>query len=193
MRKSGFTLAELLIALAILGVIATFTIPKVLNSSQNSEWNAIAKETVSMISGAYSSYKLNNTVSSVTNQNDLTPFMNFVRVDTISVIDSSEGLDTLNCGGTATRLCLVLHNGSYLRFNTQQAMGGTNTTNALRFWLDPDGVYSGSINGAGKSLEIYLYYNGRITTRANIETNTCDALNCYNPNINREPVWFSWN
>lgn len=33
----GFTLAELLIALAILGVIATFTIPKVLQSSRTAQ------------------------------------------------------------------------------------------------------------------------------------------------------------
>lgn len=43
----GFTLAELLIALAILGVIATFTIPKILTTQQNSKYNAMAKEVAS--------------------------------------------------------------------------------------------------------------------------------------------------
>lgn len=33
----GFTLAELLIALGILGVIATFTIPKILSAQQDSK------------------------------------------------------------------------------------------------------------------------------------------------------------
>lgn len=41
----GFTLAELLIALTILGVIATFTIPKILSSQQDGKLKAIAKET----------------------------------------------------------------------------------------------------------------------------------------------------
>ena len=54
----AFTLAELLIALAILGVIATFTIPKILDSGSNSQWNAIGKEAAAMVSGAYQSYKL---------------------------------------------------------------------------------------------------------------------------------------
>jgi prepilin-type N-terminal cleavage/methylation domain-containing protein len=40
----GFTLAELLIALALLGIIASFTIPKVLESSTNAKYKAMAKE-----------------------------------------------------------------------------------------------------------------------------------------------------
>ena len=46
----GFTLSELLIALAILGLIATFTIPKVLTSLGNNSKNSIFKETFSIIS-----------------------------------------------------------------------------------------------------------------------------------------------
>lgn len=48
-RKSGFTLAELLIALGILGVIATFTIPKLLASQQNTQRKAIFKEMIASI------------------------------------------------------------------------------------------------------------------------------------------------
>ena len=54
----GFTLAELLIALAILGVIATFTIPKILDSGTDSKRNAIAKEIAATVSGAYQNYKI---------------------------------------------------------------------------------------------------------------------------------------
>ena len=61
--KSGFTLAELLIALAILGVIATFTIPKVLNSSSSSENSAIFKEAAGMVSGAMQAYQQQNSLS----------------------------------------------------------------------------------------------------------------------------------
>lgn len=45
----GFTLTELLIALVILGEIATFTIPKILNSQQNAKKAAIFKETLSSL------------------------------------------------------------------------------------------------------------------------------------------------
>lgn len=40
----GFTLAELLIALGISGVIATFAIPKILAAQTNGKYKAVAKE-----------------------------------------------------------------------------------------------------------------------------------------------------
>ena len=70
--STGFTLAELLIALAILGVIATFTIPKILTSQANSQRNAIAKEVMSMISGAHQQLKSNNALSTSTTMGALT-------------------------------------------------------------------------------------------------------------------------
>lgn len=52
-QTTGFTLAELLISLAILGVIATFTIPKVLNSIQSGEKKAIFRETIAATSNIF--------------------------------------------------------------------------------------------------------------------------------------------
>ena len=80
-KQSGFTLAELLIALAILGVIATFTIPKVLESGSTSQWNAMGKEVASMISGAHQQHKLQGLLSTNTLSGDLTQHMNYVAVD----------------------------------------------------------------------------------------------------------------
>lgn len=48
-QKSGFTLAELLIALAILGVIAAFIIPKLLVAQQDQKRIAIFKETIAIL------------------------------------------------------------------------------------------------------------------------------------------------
>ena len=50
MKHSGFTLSELLIALAILGLIATFTIPKVLQSTGNQSKEALLKELYASLS-----------------------------------------------------------------------------------------------------------------------------------------------
>jgi prepilin-type N-terminal cleavage/methylation domain-containing protein len=49
LEVGGFTLAELLIALAILGAIATFVIPKVLQSQQESKKKAVFRETLSAL------------------------------------------------------------------------------------------------------------------------------------------------
>ena len=46
----GFTLAELLIALAILGVMATFTIPKILAANAEQQKKAVFKETIAALS-----------------------------------------------------------------------------------------------------------------------------------------------
>lgn len=52
MRKpayKAFTLAELLIALAILGVIATFAIPKILQGQQDAQRKAVFRETIASL------------------------------------------------------------------------------------------------------------------------------------------------
>jgi prepilin-type N-terminal cleavage/methylation domain-containing protein len=49
LKRKAFTLAELLISLAILGVIATFTIPKILNSFQKNQWKNIFKEDIATL------------------------------------------------------------------------------------------------------------------------------------------------
>jgi Tfp pilus assembly protein FimT len=58
----GFTLAELFIALGILGMIATFTIPKVLQTQQGNQYRSAAKETAAMVSEAYAAYSLTHQV-----------------------------------------------------------------------------------------------------------------------------------
>lgn len=61
MKKSaekGFTLAELLIALGILGVIAAFTIPKVLQATGQSQNSAAARDAVSTLEQVWYNAKL---------------------------------------------------------------------------------------------------------------------------------------
>jgi len=61
MKKSaekGFTLAELLIALGILGVIAAFTIPKVLQATGSAQNSAAARDAVSTLEQVWYNAKL---------------------------------------------------------------------------------------------------------------------------------------
>lgn len=57
---NGFTLAELLIALALLGIIAAFTIPKVIQASGAEETQAKLKEVVSTMEQAWYNQKMQN-------------------------------------------------------------------------------------------------------------------------------------
>ncbi len=163
--SQGFTLAELLIALAILGVIATFTIPKILTSSQNGQNTAIAKEAGSMISGAYSTYTLTNGAGTAVTAGALTQYMNYVAAATASDLgDATSGLNLAAC--SATFACLKLHNGAVLQYDTAQTFGGSTTTHAIAFNLDPDGT------GPQGAITFWQYYNGRFTTGANAVTPT---------------------
>ena len=51
-KKSGFTLAEVLVTLMIIGVIAAMTIPSLMQSTSQQEYKAAFKKAVSMINQA---------------------------------------------------------------------------------------------------------------------------------------------
>lgn len=190
LKRSGqaFTLAELLIALAILGVIATFTIPKVLQTQQDSRWNAMAKEAAGTISSAYAAYVHDNGSSTLMTPADLKPYLNYVKVDTTTSIDDRQGGNTFACGTS----CLRLHNGAVLMFGTGASFGGTNSTNAVYFYFDPDGTTDGTTNGPGKSVIYFLYYNGKLMSYQNIPDGTATSGSTYNHCPGCDPPWFSW-
>ncbi len=189
--RRGFTLAELLISLAILGVIATFTIPKILYAQQSSQYNAEAKEVAAMISAAYDAYKQQgNTPTTNTSAGDLTPYMNYVAVDSSSTIDLFYNASTRACtGGYA---CVKLHNGGMLLWASAGFMG-TASTNAIYFYFDPDGrVTDGTTNGPGKSVCLWLYYTGRITSYVNLSAGTVYGGGTVGPDPTYDPPWFQW-
>ncbi len=192
-KAPGFTLAELLISLAVLGVIATFTIPKVLNGSQNSQYNAMTKEVAAMLVNAQKAYSLENGSLLNTGISDFTPYMNYVSVDTSSIIDEKNGQTTLGC--TATLPCLVLHNGGKMRFHLASGVKFTSVASnqAVHVHFDPDGVYGGSTTGPSKSVNLVLYANGRIVTLEDLIPNTYVGGTGPIASIpNTDPEWFSW-
>jgi prepilin-type N-terminal cleavage/methylation domain-containing protein len=175
-RKTAFTLAELLISLAILGVIATFTIPKILASQANGSANARALEVASMISAALQAKLLTGTPFASIQPTDLIPYMNFASQDTSgTLIDGHPLVGSRTCDSSTP--CLKLHNGGTLWFGFPPL---------LEFDFDPDGVYSGSINDSpGKSVQFSVVNSqGRITTRGQYPGWESPTL---------DPSWFHWN
>lgn len=178
-------MAELLISLAILGEIATFTIPKIITSQAQARYNAAAKEAASTVAAAYQQYTYTNGASSSIGIAALTPYMNYIKVDTSSTVDGT--VSNYNCGGGAQYRCLVLHSGTYLFYNPSASFSGTNTTNAVWFGIDPSGA-DDSITGIGFALT----YQGRVLTYGDVDTTySYSGGGSISPGgVN--PSWFSW-
>jgi len=60
--RAGFTLAELLISLALLGLIAAFTIPRILNATGSAQNIAKVKDALSTLEQAWYSVKMQNQI-----------------------------------------------------------------------------------------------------------------------------------
>jgi prepilin-type N-terminal cleavage/methylation domain-containing protein len=194
-KKFGFTLAELLIALAVLGIVATFTIPKIIISQQNNKYNAIAKEAAAAVSGAFQQYKATGADLSVMNASALNSYINYLKLDTSTVIDNvSPG--TSNNFSSADP-CFELANGAILHHYGDNFCNAAKT--AIPFDVDPDGVYGGTTNGPDKSVRFFLYSNGHITTEGTLDagtqwagngSSTCGYTRSAIPAS--DPSWFSW-
>lgn len=203
-RAKGFSLSELLVALLILGQIATFTIPKVLQSQQSSQYKATTKELASMVAEAYSIYRLKNTPSQYTEIEDLTPYMNYIKKETSGSIDHVYGNSgSVSCNATAP--CLQFANGAKLWYygrwggpTSGNYFGGTANDRYIYVYIDPDGQLNspGTTNGPGKSVHISLYFNGRLSDlqscKATDGTNF-DGVDEYWCGSMVNPPWFSWN
>jgi prepilin-type N-terminal cleavage/methylation domain-containing protein len=172
-RHTGFTLAELLIALAILGEIATFTIPKIINAQANSRNAAVAKEFIATASNAVYLANANGVLTTASTMGDLTPYMNYVAVDTTSSVDGvPSGAGSMDC---ASYRCLRLHSGALMLYSPITSF--VTTSGIISAIIDADG----RLTSQNDSLGIVLYYNGKIT-----------AYGDYYSNPAYTPSWFTW-
>ncbi len=188
----GFTLAELLISLAILGVIATFTIPKILTAQQNSQNVAKAKEAAAMFSAAFQAYQQEHTLQTSFTAYELTPYLNYVSIDTSnSQIDAHVSNTSRTC--SAATPCIRFHNGGAMWINASQTFGVLDAYHCVDLGFDPDGVLNAGFgDGPGKAIQFQLYANGQITTLGQVKPGTMDAWGTFPQNPSFDPSWFSW-
>lgn len=196
-RVFGFTLSELLIALAILGIITTFTLPKLLSVQRNQSYNAKAKEAAATLTQALQKYRAYNSFASSTGIGDLTQYINYVAYDSSATeIDDRNTGTTIACNVSGGR-CVRLHNGATIQFWPGDRFGTCTNLHAIAFRIDPDGIVTdGTTNGPGKSVEMFLYCDGKIRDRGNVETGTIltNGGGGYTVGSNTAlvPSWFSW-
>lgn len=193
LKNKGFTIAELLISLAILSVIAVFTIPKIIGASTDSRFNAIAKEDIAALSGSIQNLKATGNMNASTKWSDIVAYLNYITLDSSgSLIDAQYSTTTYTC--SSARTCIRMHNGSVIMYRTSISFGGTGNLNAMHVHIDPDGVVTngGTTDGPGKAVAVFFYYNGRVADEGNIDVNTQNNSATYNPNTGNVPPWFSW-
>ena len=210
-REQGFTLAEVLIAVALLGVVAAFSIPKVMQVISDNQQNAIAKETMAMISNAYQLYKKDNngTVPITTMPEDLLPYMNTLG-DYTGLEDDAPPAGNLSlnyaggnpyvynttfpwdCSLTAVCRCIRLTNGAILTMNRPRAIfafNGNSSQHAIAFAVDTDG----KAGEPGSALGVALFYNGKLNTLGDLTTGTIMNGVIVGPgNAFGDPTWFQW-
>jgi prepilin-type N-terminal cleavage/methylation domain-containing protein len=146
----GFTLSELLVSLAVLGLIAAFAIPKVLTAVGESSSRAIGREAFGMISEAYQAVRASNNGNTPrsTNAQTLRDTLNYARVGT-------------GGNGGGTNASIVLQNGAQIAFvlNDGFADNLANQVGVIGFTIDPDGPLATSANGP---VSVFLGGDGRI-------------------------------
>ena len=202
----GFTLAELLISLAILGVIATFTIPKILSTQEASGYNSAAKELVANVSALYmNEYIRKGGESYITEaqwdyqvfRNAVIPYLNYTKQLTSNEVMTYPpggsavtyaGWHTCDAGQTP---CFQLHNGGVLWWIELNPAWGN--LQGFMFYFDPDG------EGAKESVPFFLIGSNRVTC-VNPSGNyppgrvmTFSETDCgWGGLASANPSWFSW-
>ncbi|MFN7309998.1 MAG: type II secretion system protein [Vampirovibrionales bacterium] len=144
----GFTLSELLVSLAVLGLIAAFAIPKVLTAVGESSSRAIGREAFGMITESYQALraKQNGNVSRATTAQNLIDQLNYATT-------AATG------NGTGTTNHIALQNGAVIAYAPSDNFDAGSTRGVIGFTIDPDGIAATSVSGP---VTVYLGNDGRI-------------------------------
>ncbi len=122
-KRFGFTLAEVLITLGIIGVVAAMTMPTLINSTQGAQYKSAFKKALSAISQAvtlnvaldevdFGDIDTTNTMTKILSQR-----MNVVRTETAAVADYTIG-NTANSVTNGANTTLFMNDGIMFQFPT---------------------------------------------------------------------------
>ena len=199
----GFTLSELLIALVLLGIIASLTVPKLLVSLNTKQANTLANDAKLLVSSAYADYAFGNPKppSSFTLA-ALLPSLPYAKHlneagETVSIDCPPLGTSVaLGCSGSHPRVAtlnpastdyvsLRLKNGGVLVLPTSLSLGGRSPLHGLPFVVD----YDGKASNRSDSVEFWLYSDGTVRTRQTLVANTVNSGGTFNPVPNADPTF----
>lgn len=181
----AFTLAELLVSLSVLGLVAAFAIPKVLLSVSDQSTKAAGREAFAMLNDAFMAYKATKggIVDSGASGGTLFSFINYKQELTASTTPTFDQGLTLSSAATPTTELTVANgkayemlNGLVVAFRTADDMTENGTTNkgTLGFEVDPDGT------GSAEPITIFLASDGRAWAAYAYDAGAGGAVNGWN-------------
>lgn len=115
-QRYGFTLAEVLITLSIIGVVAAMTIPTLINNTQDAQYKSALKKSFAVLNQAIELVRSNNggTMLGAFSDNDstslqtaLAPYLSYIK----------------SCNNSSNDGCWHVANNWYLLNNTKENMG----------------------------------------------------------------------
>lgn len=164
MKKAGFTLAEVLITLGVIGVVASLTIPALIQNAQNQALKSQLKKSISVVESAFRQAALDNGgslagFSSRTGNTSLRSddLMNFIEPYFSSVLKKCNKADAATCCPVTT---------PYKTYSGGDFPGS---------WSSPAGGQTLMVLKDGTILYIFAYYPEMGTCTNTWLTNTQDV------------------
>ena len=154
-RYNAFTLAELMIVIMIIGVIASITIPGLLNDTNDSEFNTALKKAYSDLAGAIVLIQANNNgvvsvgdvsgSSSTTLRSDFCSVMTCTKTDTTQNLFGSTDYKFYKGGNSgwpasSSSPAAMLNNGNIIEFTSNSTCSGTPITTCGTIAVDINGT-----------------------------------------------------
>jgi prepilin-type N-terminal cleavage/methylation domain-containing protein len=197
--KKGITLAEVMVTIAIMGIMAAMTVPKFLTTNgtvQTSNYSKGANEFAVAIAAAYQIYVMKNgpVTAFGTVAGDLMQYVNYVTtLPGTSQIDQITGSGAQACNSSVGDQCYVMHNGAVVYTSTYWVLCDTTRNSYVYYVYDPDGVYGNSTTGISKSVVFDLHADGHVVSSDYRYGNICATDTHLSPGwgTNAPPVWYS--
>ncbi len=168
-KNKGFTLAEVLITLAIIGVVAAISIPSVISNSQQQEFKTGLRKAVSVLNSAIT---MNLALDGETPYDNLDLFHYLQRHMSVIKTTAKVGwIGTTQTSNSGTEIVKAQNSAFY-------------TTDGMRFEFDDDGGYNGE---ALVSLKLHESDNyACMPGLANQANATCKGCGSYGLNSNTD-------
>lgn len=194
MKKFAFTLAEVLITLGIIGIVASMTIPSIINNSNDAQTKAGVKEAYAILSQALTTVKNDNggTITDTCNNFDDVCFKNLMKPAlaytkecdgtpfTNGCWTSSKNWDNSPDVGADSYPTLIFKNGMLIKFRWHYrdcSYTNATSTNYKCGWIGADINGFKGPNTWGKDIFFFHVQDGKILP-AGISGDSANFISC---------------